>query len=185
MIADRWGVTEQEIARDFPCDRLVGDPMVEAWRGVTVAAPPDVVWSWLIQVRCAPYSYDWIDNLGRRSPRVMLRLRDPEVGQRFTAAAGVRLGHVVSVEPNRELTAEMAGVLMCYVLEPLADGRTRLLLKITAQRWGGVLGPLCRVVAPLLSVGDLVMARRQLLNFKCLAEQGTHGSVLVSAGGDR
>lgn len=51
---------------------------------------------------------------------------------------------------------------MSYVLVP--DGQsTRLLLKIVTatSRW----------VAPALSVGDLVMARRQLLNFKALAER--------------
>jgi hypothetical protein len=51
---------------------------------------------------------------------------------------------------------------MSYVLVP-AGSSTRLLLKVvTAQgRW----------VAPLLSLGDLVMSRRQLRNFARLAEQ--------------
>jgi hypothetical protein len=50
---------------------------------------------------------------------------------------------------------------MSYVLIP-DGGATRLLLKIVTP--GG------RWVAPLLSVGDLVMARRQLRNLKQLAE---------------
>jgi hypothetical protein len=41
--------------------------------------------------------------------------------------------------------------------------RTRLLLKLVVRRW--------RMLAPLLSLGDLVMARRQLLNLAHLAEQ--------------
>ncbi|GAA4385889.1 SRPBCC family protein [Tsukamurella soli] len=185
MIGDRWGVTMVEIAEEFPCDRLVGEPAIEVWRGVTIAASPEKVWSWLIQVRLAPYSYDWIDNLGRRSPRVALGLGDPEVGDRFTASGGRPLGRVLSVEPNRALTAELAGVLMSYVLRPSGDGGTRLLLKITARRWGGPFGALSRVAAPLLSVGDLVMARRQLLNFKRLAEHATRGSVVAPSGGLR
>ncbi len=51
---------------------------------------------------------------------------------------------------------------MSYLLVPDGDS-TRLLLKIVAARG--------RLYAPLLSVGDLVMARRQLLNLKRLAEQ--------------
>jgi len=51
---------------------------------------------------------------------------------------------------------------MSYVLVP-TGADTRLLLKIVMPGW--------RPLAPLLSVGDLVMARRQLLNFKALAER--------------
>jgi hypothetical protein len=38
------------------------------------------------QIRAAPYAYDWIDNLGRRSPQRLCGLPDPVVGERFTTA---------------------------------------------------------------------------------------------------
>jgi hypothetical protein len=55
------------------------------------------------------------------------------------------------------------GAFMSYVLVPQGDGATRLLLKVAARsrRWA----------APALSAGDLIMARRQLLNLKKLAER--------------
>ncbi|KUI23939.1 polyketide cyclase [Mycobacterium sp. IS-1496] len=165
MIADRWGVTDAEVARHYPCDDLIPNPAGQFWRGVTVNAEPPRVWPWLTQIRVAPYSYDWLDNLGRQSPRLLLGLPEPAVGEPFTAAGGRRLGAIVSVERERQLTGRIAGVLMSYVLEP-DSGSTRLLLKINAPaiRFGGLL-------LPLLSIGDLAMARRQLLNFKRLAEQ--------------
>jgi hypothetical protein len=161
MIGDRWGVTDDEVARRYPCDDVVPSPALSAWRGVTVHAPPAAVWPWVTQIRVAPYSYDWIDNLGRRSPRELLTLAEPVAGERFTTAGSRQLGRIVSVTSGEQLTGQIMGAYMSYVVVA-ENGATRLLLKIVTP--GG------RWVAPLLCVGDLVMARRQLLNLKRLAE---------------
>jgi len=161
VIADRWGVTDAEVARRYPCDESVTRPVFEAWRGVTVHAAPSFVWPWICQIQLAPYSYDWIDNLGRRSPRQLQDVAEPAVGAPFTRSMGRRMGRVLSVEPNRQLTARLAHVVMTYWLEPEGD-TTRLILKLVSDKG--------RLTAPLLSLGDLVMARRQLLNFARLAE---------------
>jgi hypothetical protein len=68
MIGQRWGVRDDEVARHYPCDELAPEAAVQLWRGITVDAPAAQVWPWVRQLRLAPYSYDWIDNLGRRSP---------------------------------------------------------------------------------------------------------------------
>ncbi|HVW43257.1 MAG TPA: polyketide cyclase [Amycolatopsis sp.] len=163
MIGDRWGVSDSEIVRSYPCDDFVTSPALRAWRGVSVRAPAETVWPWVTQVRLAPYSYDWIDNLGRRSPRELVGLPEPQVGERFTTAGGRELGRIVSVDPGKQLTGTIMGAFMSYVLVPEDQDTTRLLLKVVMQasRW----------VALGLSVGDLIMARRQLLNLKLLAER--------------
>lgn len=163
MLADRWGVTNEEMRGSYACDQYADRPSLEAWRAVTIEAPTSVVWSWLIQVRLAPYSYDWIDNLGRRSPRNLLHLEDPQVGAPFSASAGRPLGRVVALEHEIHLTAQIMGATMTYQLTPVSGRRTRLVLK--------VVGEFPRLLAPALSLGDLVMARRQLLNLKRCAEQ--------------
>jgi hypothetical protein len=161
VIADRWNVSELEVRRRYPCDAFVPVPALEAWRGVTVAAAPAQVWPWIGQIRLAPYSYDWIDNLGRRSPQRLMGLPDPVVGEAFTRTAGRPAGRILAVEPGVQLTGLIMGTVMSYVL--VADDRsTRLLLKLVAGRG--------RRVAPLLCLGDLIMARRQLLNLARLAE---------------
>jgi hypothetical protein len=173
MIGDRWGVSTSEISRSYPCDAFVAGPTLQAWRGVRVEAPAAAVWPWVAQVRIAPYSYDWIDNLGRRSPRELMGLPEPQAGERFTTAAGRRgVGRIVSVDPGRQLTGTIGGVFMSYVLVPEQPDVTRLLLKLVARtsRWAA-LG---------LSVGDAIMARRQLLNLKQLAEHHQHQGAAAS-----
>ena len=163
MVGDRWGVSNAETLRSYPCDDFVTSPALQAWRGVTVEASAEAVWPWVAQVRIAPYAYDWIDNRGRRSPRELVGLAEPRVGERFTTAGGRELGRIVSVDPGKQLTGTIMGAFMSYVLVPQGDGTTRLLLKVVMEtsRWAA-LG---------LTVGDLIMARRQLLNFKGLAER--------------
>ena len=149
MIGDRWGVSESEVLRTYPCDDFVASPTLRAWRGVHVKACVEVVWPWVGQVRLAPYSYDWIDNLGRRSPQNLVGLPDPQAGDRFTTAAGRQLGRIVSVEPGKQLTGTIMGAFMSYVLVPQDHDTTRLLLKIVMRttRWAAV----------GLSAGDLIM----------------------------
>jgi hypothetical protein len=165
MIGDRWGVTESETRRPFPCDQFVTSPTLQAWRGVQVDAPPAAVWPWVAQIRLAPYSYDWIDNLGRRSPRRLAGLPEPRPGEAFTTAGGRKQGRILAVDPGIQLTGEIMNAVMSYVLVPQHHDTTRLLLKVVMRtnRW----------TALGLSVGDLVMARRQLLNLKQLAERGS------------
>jgi hypothetical protein len=163
VIGDRWGVSEHEAVRSYPCDAFVPFPRLQAWRGVCVQAPAEVVWPRVAQVRLAPYSYDWIDNRGRRSLRELAGLPEPQAGDKFTTAGGQALGRIVSVDPGKQLTGTIIGAFMSYVLVPREHETTRLLLKVAMQttRWAAV----------GLSAGDLIMARRQLLNLKHLAER--------------
>jgi hypothetical protein len=166
VIGDRWGVSDDETARAYPCDDFVDSPTLQAWRGVRVQAPSYAVWPWVAQVRLAPYSYDWIDNRGRRSPRELAGLREPRAGDQFTTVGGREVGQILSVDQGKHLTGTIMGAFMSYVLIPEDQQATRLLLKVImhTSRWK----------APVLSVGDLIMARRQLLNLKQLAEHHSH-----------
>ena len=117
----RWGVTDAEVARHYPCDDLVPAPVLELWRGVTVTVPPAAVWPWLRQVRLAPYSYDWLDNLGRRSPRELHDLPDPRPGDPFSSIGGRwDVGRTLAVEAGESLTATIMGAVMS--VRPRARG---------------------------------------------------------------
>ncbi len=169
MIGDRWGVTQAEVERSYGCDAFVTSPTLEAWRGVTVRADPDTVWARLRQVRIAPYSYDLVDNLGRRSPRTLTPGADRlEVGQ--TMAMVFRLtgfddGHhwtAVTGERGRRLLGTTS---MTYAAEPVGSDRpdhSRLVCRMVTT-WP-------RPASDALAWGDLVMMRKQLHTLRDLAE---------------
>src|SRR5512140_5558 len=46
----RWGATEQEIARAMPGDELQPHPVFNATRAITIDAPPERIWPWLVQI---------------------------------------------------------------------------------------------------------------------------------------
>ena len=90
----------------------------------------------------------------------------PRVGERFTALGGRKLGRIVSVEPETQLTWAVMGAVLSYVLAP-QQRQTRLLMKLVMDTNS--------LVAVGVCVGDLVMVRRQLLNLKLLAERHHRG----------
>ena len=165
-----WGATPGERQRQYPADTAVAGPVLLMTRAVSVDAPVDATWRWLCQVAVAPYSYDWIDNRGRRSPRELTPgAEDLELGQ--TMAVVFRL---VSFEDGHHWTAltdprgeRMFGpVAMTYAAEPGETGsRIVCRLSVGADGWAR------RAKAHALAWGDLVMMRKQLLNLKELAER--------------
>lgn len=61
-----WGTTNDEATRALAGDELLADPAIMATRAVWVAAPPSVIWPWLVQMgpgRAGAYTYDWIENV--------------------------------------------------------------------------------------------------------------------------
>ncbi|MGH3365289.1 MAG: hypothetical protein ACRDOW_11245 [Nocardioidaceae bacterium] len=59
------GSTEEERRRRYPGDGPA-EPLFTVTRAVTVRAPAEDVWKWLVQVgqdRGGFYSYDWLENL--------------------------------------------------------------------------------------------------------------------------
>lgn len=62
----RWGASDEELAMALPGDELVPDVGVQSTRAVTVGAPADEVWRWVVQIgqdRGGFYSLDWMENL--------------------------------------------------------------------------------------------------------------------------
>jgi hypothetical protein len=101
-----WGVDPAEWSRTMPGDGLVPDaPMVET-RGITIEAPPDQVWPWLVQMgfgRAGWYSYDKLDNRGASADRIVPEFQSLAVGDIMPAWPGGGF-RVAAIEPGRSLS---------------------------------------------------------------------------------
>jgi hypothetical protein len=173
-LSQTWGTTPAERRLAFPCDHLIADADAAYFRGVTIDASAPVVFRWLCQLRVAPYSYDWIDNRGRQSPRQLTPGLDQlEVGQDL-----MTIFDLVSFDRDRHLTMRIkhhgsavrtfGDIAGSYVVVPNDSGSCRLLVKLLVRYPRGVRGWLIRTLLPW---GDLIMMRRQLLTLKALAER--------------
>lgn len=164
-----WGATGDERAESYPCDALVPDADDVLFRAIDVDAPAPVLFRWLCQLRLAPYSYDLMDNLARRSPRHLVDgIDDIRVGQRIAT-----IFELASFERDRHLTMVVGGnpvfgnVAITYRVTPAGAQRCRLVVAVRVRYPRTVIGLFVR---PWLPAGDLVMMRRQLRTFARLAE---------------
>ena len=171
VILEHWGATADEIAGPMPGDDIVRDARIVATRSITLAAPPEVVFAWIRQMgfgRAGWYSYDILDNLGRRSAREI----HPE-WQQLSTGGEIPAGPVsfvaALVEPPRHVVMHFGPTherhrkvdfSLAYDLRDDPAG-TRLVTRVRAR----VSTPAGRLVEQLLlGPGDGVMVRRQLLN---------------------
>jgi len=61
-----WGATGEEIDASLPGDNIVGQPKWQYTQAITIAAPIERVWPWLVQIgqgRGGFYSYEVLENL--------------------------------------------------------------------------------------------------------------------------
>jgi hypothetical protein len=189
----RWGATAQEAAGPLPGDELVGRPRMQSTRAVTIAAPAEEVWPWLLQLgagRGGMYSYDALENaahLGMRSAdRVLpdfqhLGVGDliplsPDVGipvRRLEAGSVLGLGG--TMDPRTGKISPSGGVPAVprlelgwtFVLRRVDARTTRLLSRTRYDFSPPALGLALRT---LLEPAQFLMERRMLLGLKSRAE---------------
>jgi hypothetical protein len=173
-LSQTWGTEPQERQLPFPCDGFIPQPDAAVYRGVTIHAPREIIFRWLCQMRVAPYSYDWIDNCGRQSPRELIPGLDAlEIGQDvmgiFNLVAFVPNRHfTMQTKPGTRAATVFGDVAGSYLIVVKSARTCRLLVKLVIQYPRGAIRRSLGIFFPW---GDFVMMRRQLLNFKELAEQ--------------
>jgi hypothetical protein len=175
----RWGTTPEELARVMPGDALIPNPTDMSMQAVTVNAPPEDIWPWLVQIgyqRGGLYSYDWLDRLfgfldRPSATRILPEFQQLAVGDKIPwDARGAELT-VDVMEPLRALALSYKARGFQWVwqfgLYPLDGQRTRFVTRGTEHVprtlvwWLGM-----RMMEP----AAFVMTRRFLLGVKERAE---------------
>jgi hypothetical protein len=173
----RWGATDAEVAGTMPGDELVPETSFNATRAITIDAPPEAVWPWLVQIgygRAGFYSYDLFDNAARPSAqRILPEHQQPQVGDWVPMASKVNdttAFKIKAFEPNRWLLWEKPHSTWAWKLVPLED-RTRLVTRVK-DRYAWRSSPGNALVSLILfEFGDFPMMRKLLLGVKRRAER--------------
>jgi proline iminopeptidase len=188
-----WGATEEEARRSLPGDELVPAPKSELTCALTVQAPVEKVWPWLVQLGCQRagwYSYDLLDN-GRvpSANQILPEHQHLSVGDRILLTPDGRLGlPVVDLEPEKSLvlggtldTRTGEGVspgeplpeayysgINVFVLQQAGEGVTRLIFRQRLDWNPGFANTLMYRV--FLEPVSFVMGRKMLKGLKQRAE---------------
>jgi hypothetical protein len=117
----RWGATDEDVHRAMPGDDLIPNA-ASTTRAIPVAAEPEQVWPWLVQLgygRAGWYSYDWIDNDGWPSAdRIIPELQTLKVGDQILMLP--EMGpRIRGIQPNRYVVAgDQESGSWCLALYP-------------------------------------------------------------------
>ena len=179
------GATADEVDRPMPGDDLVTEPKIGYTRAITIDAPPDAVWPWLVQIgqgRGGLYSYDGLENLVgcelHSADTILEEHQQLAVGDPINFGPPEKKfpGQIVeTIEPGRHLvmfglnpeTREAdRNATWAFVLEQQDGDRTRLITRQRLTYVGFGASLLWHIVEPL----NFVMERAMLRGIKHRAE---------------
>lgn len=177
----RWGATARELSDALPGDDLLPDPVAEATRALTILAPPEHVWPWLMQIgqdRGGFYSYSTLENLmGCEMPtvnQIIAEWPDRQPGDIVWMAPAYRYGgeaYMVAalVETDRALALHRPGSLWSFILEPAGADSCRLIVRTRGgpNAIGG--GPVLQKL--FWEPAHFIMERKMMLRIRELAER--------------
>ena len=171
----RWGATDDELERAMPGDDIVGRPSFNATRGVTINAPAATIYPWIVQMgvsRAGWYSYDLLDNLGRKSSELVLReFQDVKPGDVVPMSPDGKKGLSVKDFKTGEWMLwwdALGDSSWAWGIYPETEHASRLITRVRVKyRWLSVYLPFNLLV----EFFDIVMMRKCMLGIRRRAER--------------
>jgi hypothetical protein len=184
-----WGATPEETIYRLPGDDLLAADSMST-RAITINAPRQEVWRWLVQIgqdRGGWYSYDWLENLFGLGIHSTVDLRDEwqhlavddVVRATPPGSMGMPDGYafrVALVEPPHALVLRQQppehpwNATWAFVLVDTSPDTCRLLVRSRSKRSPGLGGRLSWLVGKLMDPVVLLMTRRMLLGIRDRSE---------------
>jgi hypothetical protein len=188
-----WGMTSDELRRAWPGDEISPHPIETATRAISIRAPIQTVWAWIVQIgqdRAGFYSYRWLENLFLagmpRVERLVPEWQERMIGDNVWLARPDRYDgnarqRVVRMVPGETMTlaspvdwghyvrrdANQNGT-WSFVLVPIDEKTTRLVMRSRGPAAPSLLRRLFWFAA--FDPAHFIMERRRMLRIKALAE---------------
>jgi hypothetical protein len=175
---DRWRTTTEERLMELPGDKYNRTPGRVANRAVTINAPAEKIYPWIVQIgadKSGMYSYTWLERLVgckmAKDETIHPEWQNLAEGDEMKMCAGEFAPPpyiVIETLPNQAVIyghkeGDAWVDVWQFVLVPQSDGTTRLITRTSTNMTGGM----WEVIRPI----SFTMERKMLLTLKKLAEQ--------------
>lgn len=181
----RWGATAGEVTKPLIGDNIVDRPMSACTRAITINAPPEKVWPWILQIgqgRGGFYSYTSLENLVgcqiANADRIHPEWQDVKVGDLVRLHPKAPPIPIVVMQSGHALVLggksgpEVPGfpsITWAFIVEPVGTGQTRLLIR-SRSSFSPTAGQYLTNKYALEPI-HFIMERRMMLGIKERAEK--------------
>jgi len=181
----RWGATDEEVAMPLPGDEFVEQPQLNATHAITINAPVEDVWPWLVQIgqnRGGFYSYTKLENLVgcqmRNATEINPGWQELKVGDEVWLHPKAPPLRVLAIEPGRAIVLEKCWT---FFLKPIDQYKTRLIIRGRGEFNPDLKNVLLNFIVwrGIFEPAHFIMERKMMLGIKERAEESAASKAVL------